>query len=100
MYNKLHDGPTYLPTGPRNYQAPPKTKPHASLAALQWAADRAGQSYGLFTLYLTPEEETRIQSEFETYKREQAVALAERRAERVDKVPPAPEGYIINYDDV
>ena len=99
MYNKLHDGPTHLPTGPRSYQAPPKTKPHASLAALQWAADRAGQSYGLFTLYLTPEEETRIQFEFETYKREREAAAEERRAKRDDEAP-IPGGFIITDEGV
>ena len=98
MYNKLHDGPTHLPTGPRNYQALPKTKPHASLAALQWAADCAGQSYGLFTLNLTPEEETRIQSEFETYKRERAVTLAERRVGLVDATPVMDELIISDND--
>lgn len=100
MYNKLHDGPTHLPIGPRHYQATPKMKPHASLAALQWAADRAGQSYGVFSLNLTPEDEALIQIGYENYKRERAVALAERRAGRVDNASPVPEGYIINDDDV
>ena len=64
----MHDGPTHLPTGPRNYQALPKAKPHASLAALQWAADKSDQSYGTFSLNLTPEDETRIQAEFDSFK--------------------------------
>ena len=98
MYNKLHDGPTHLPTGPRNYQ-PPQAKPRASLAAIQWAADLANQSYGTFTLNLTSDEETRIQIDYENYKREQAVAMAKRRAGHVDNAPPAPEGYIINDGD-
>ncbi len=85
MYNKLHDGPTHLPTGPRNYQTLPKTKPHASLAALQWAAARANQSYGVFTLGLTLEDETRIQAEYETYRRELKANAEARRAERVDE---------------
>ena len=82
MYRRMHDGPTHLPTGPRNYQALPKAKPHASLAALQWAADRSDQSYGTFSLNLTPEDETRIQAEFEAYKQEREAAAEARRAER------------------
>ena len=74
-------------------------KPHANLAALQWAADCAGQSYGVFTLNLTPEEETRIQIDYDNYKREQAVALAERRAGRVDATPVMDE-LIISDNDV
>lgn len=82
MYRRMHDGPTHLPTGSRNYQALPKAKPHASLAALQWAADRANQSYGTFSLNLTPEDETRIQAEFEAYKQEREIAAQSRRTER------------------
>ena len=82
MYRRMHDGPTHLPTGPRNYQALPKTKPRASLAALQWAADRANQSYGTFSLNLTPEDETRIQAEFDSFKQEREIAAQSRRTER------------------
>lgn len=82
MYHRMHDGPTHLPTGPRNYQALPKAKPHASLAALQWAADRSDQSYGTFSLNLTPEDEARIRAEFEAYKQEREAAAEARRAER------------------
>ncbi len=82
LYHKMHDGPTHLPTGPRNYQPPvPKTKPNASLAALQWAADRANQSYGTFSLNLTPEDEARIQAEFDSFKQEREIAAQSRRAE-------------------
>jgi len=42
----------------------------ASLAALQWAADRAGKSYGVFTQTMTAEDEKHIQEEYEAYKRE------------------------------
>ena len=82
MYNRLHDGPTHLPTGPRNYQALPKAKPRASLAALQWAADRANQSYGTFSLNMTPEDEARIQAEFDSFKQEREIAAQSRSAER------------------
>ena len=82
LYHKMHDGPTHLPTGPRNYQALPKAKPRASLAALQWAADRANQSYGVFTLGLTPEDEARIQAEFDSFKQEREAAAEARRVER------------------
>lgn len=78
MRHKMHDGPTHLPTGPRNYQASPKKKPRASLAALQWAAERANQSYGVFTLNLTPEDETRIQEEYTAWRNEKETPHAER----------------------
>ena len=39
-----------------------------SLAALQWAAEKAGQSYGVFTQRLTPEDEARIQEEYEKHR--------------------------------
>jgi hypothetical protein len=97
MYNRLHDGPNHLPTGPRNYQAVPKAKPRASLAALQWATDRANQSYGVFTQGLTPEEEARIQAEYEAYKADREAAAEARRAERVE--PPIPGGFIITDEN-
>ena len=40
----------------------PRYGPKASLSALQWAADKAGQS---FTQRLTPEDEAKIQREYE-----------------------------------
>ena len=43
----------------------PRYGPKASLSALQWEADKAGQSYGLFTQRLTPEDEAKIQREYE-----------------------------------
>ena len=55
------------------------SKPRAGIAALQWAAGRAGQSYGVFTQRLTAEgvftqrltaeDEKRIQEEFEAWQR-------------------------------
>ena len=42
--------------------------PRATLAALQWAADRAGLSYGRFMLGLTVRDEIRIQEEYEEWR--------------------------------
>ena len=42
--------------------------PLATLAALQWAADRAGLSYGRFMLGLTVRDELRIQEEYEEWR--------------------------------
>ena len=47
----------------------------ASLAALQWAADRAGLSYGIFTQRLTPEDEARIQEEYDEYREQHAAEI-------------------------
>lgn len=72
--------------------------PKASIAALQWAADRAGQSYGVFTQHLTPEEEARIQEDYNTFKREQEAAAETRRAARVEETLIS-EGLIISVED-
>ena len=67
----LHDGPprdVYLPLGPRHLPPAPKKKPAASLAALQWAAERAEQSYGRFTQGLTAGEQAWIQEEYEAWR--------------------------------
>ena len=72
QYNRLHDGPTHLPIGPRTYQHDPP-KPRTSLSALQWAADRVGQSYGVFTQHMTVEDEARIQAENEAWQRQTSV---------------------------
>lgn len=50
----------------------PGSGPKASIAALQWAADRAGLSYGVFTQGLTAEDEAYIQAEYELHLREQS----------------------------
>ena len=47
----------------------PGNEPKASLAALQWAADRAEMSYGIFTQRLSVEDEARIQAEYEAWQR-------------------------------
>ena len=43
-------------------------RPRASLAALQWAAEKAGQSYGIFTQWLTVDDEARIQQEYNEWR--------------------------------
>jgi len=46
------------------------------------AAERANQSYGTFSLNLTPEDEARIQAEFDSFKQEREIAAQSRRTER------------------
>jgi len=68
MRNKLHDGPTEafeILNGRINRQS---GRPKASLAALQWAADRANMSYGIFTQRLTQDDEARIQEEYNEWR--------------------------------
>ena len=79
---------------------PAERKPRASLAALQWAADRAGQSYGRFTQRLKPVDETRIQEEFEQYRREHLAELAQRHGRPLEAADAANDGYIITDEDV
>ena len=50
-------------------------RPRASLAALQWAADRAGLSYGIFTQRLTQDDEARIQEEYDEYREQHAAEI-------------------------
>ena len=74
------------------------SRSRASLAALQWAADRANQSYGTFTLHLRPEDEARIQIEFDEFISQRNAAAAARRAEKAAEAP-TPCGFIITDDD-
>ena len=76
MPHHLHDGPPADLRITNNRFARPK--PRASLAALQWAAERAGQSYGRFTLNLTDADQAAIQEQYE------AIQAEERRKMRVD----------------
>ena len=73
-------------------------KPRVSMAALQWAADRAGLSYGKFTQSLTPEDEVRIQHNYDEWKRQKRQEVAVRRLERRPE-EPLTEGFIITDDD-
>ena len=72
-------------------------KPRVSMAALQWAADRAGLSYGKFTQSLTPEDEVRIQHDYDEWKRQKQHEVAARRLER--RPEALTEGFIITDDD-
>lgn len=63
---------------PHKLAPPVYMRPRASLAALQWAAERANMSYGSFTLHLSPEEEARIQLEYEDMMRQRKVKMAQR----------------------
>jgi len=66
MSRRLNEGEAFeILNGRINIQS---GRPRASLAALQWAADRAGLSYGVFTQRLTPEDEARIQQGYEAFK--------------------------------
>ena len=91
---------TYIPKyAPQNAVAP-KPKPRVSLAALQWAADRAGESYGRFTQRLKPADETRIQEEFEQYRRERQTELAQRRGRPLEAADVTNDEFIITDEDV
>ena len=80
----------------------PPIRPCASIDALQWAADKAGTSYGIFTLNLSPEKAVQIQLEYEEYKRQRALNAAVRRAEKEtsDTENHETEGFIITDDDI
>lgn len=67
MNKKLHDGPMIYPS--KKYTS---VFFHASLSALQWAADRAGQSYGVFVQGLQSGDEARIQEAYDAYRAERA----------------------------
>lgn len=79
MRNKLHDGPSEAFEILNGRVRRPSGKPRASLAALQWAAERAGQSYGIFTQHLTVEEEARIQQAYDDYRKQRAKELEQHR---------------------
>ena len=61
---KLYDGLSddFRIQGGRIYR-----RPVATLAALQWAAERANLSYGVFTMNLSPADQARIQAEYEAF---------------------------------
>ena len=76
------------------------SKPLASLAALQGAADRAGQSYGVFTQRLSPGDEAKIQEDFEQYRREHLAELAQRRGRPLEAADVTNDEFIITDEDV
>ena len=98
----------HLHNGPRPYFAPtePVPKPvlrSATIAALSWAAEQAGQSYGQFIIGLSSADQLRIQKEYDKHQAEQRLAKAERMAakKRVDTTPPGPDlTFIINDNDL
>ena len=75
---------------------------HASLEALSWAAERAGQSYGAFIQTLGYEDEATIQAEFEEMLRQRKEEAAKRRKERLKAVEASSKdlGYIITENDL
>ena len=52
--------------------------PRATLAALSWAADKAGMSYGRFLQTLGPSDEARIQEQYETFIAQREREMAKR----------------------
>jgi len=60
---------------------PIRKAPPVSIAALSWAAEKAGMSYGKFTMNLTHDEQLRIQREWDAYQAELRESLKERSAE-------------------
>ena len=93
---------TYISKYARQEAAVPPVymRPRASLAALQWAADRAGLSYGQFTQRLSPGDETRIQEEFEQYRRDHLAELAQRRGRPLEAADVTNDEFIITDEDV
>lgn len=66
MSRRLNEGEAFeILNGRINRQS---GRPRASLAALQWAAEKAGQSYGIFTQRLTVDDEARIQQKYNEWR--------------------------------
>jgi len=63
MSRRLNEGEAFEILNGRISRQSGRSK--ASLAALQWAADRTGLSYGIFTQHLSPADEANIQEEYE-----------------------------------
>ena len=73
MSRRLNEGEAFeILNGRINRQS---GRPRASLAALQWVADRAGLSYGVFTQRLTQDDEARIQEEYDEYREQHAAEI-------------------------
>ena len=91
----------YEPILPRGESPAPRPRP-VSIAALSWAAERKGVSYGQFIIGLTAADHLRIQEEYDKHQAEQRLAKAERMAakKRVATDTPIPGGYIINDNDL
>ena len=76
------------------------SRSRASLAALQWAADRANQSYGMFTLRLRPEDEARIQIEFDEFISQRNTVATARRAGKENAEVPITGDVILTEEDL
>ena len=73
MSRRLNEGEAFeILNGRINRQS---GRPKASLAALQWAADRANMPYGIFTQRLTQDDEARIQEEYDEYREQHAAEI-------------------------
>ena len=91
----LHDGPFYV----SKFKAKPiSPKPLATLAALQWAAEKAGQSYGVYTLNQAEADQKRIQVEYEAYRRERKKELATKKRVTASSAPDLT--FILTDEDV
>ena len=66
MSRRLNEGEAFEILNGRISRQSGRSK--ASLAALQWVADRAGLSYGIFTQRLTQDDEARIQEEYNEWR--------------------------------
>lgn len=66
MSRRLNEGEAFEILNGRISRQSGRSK--ASLAALQWVADRAGLSYGSFTQRLTQDDEARIQEEYNEWR--------------------------------
>ena len=66
MSRRLNEGEAFEILNGRISRQSGRSK--ASLAALQWAAYRAGLSYGIFTQRLTQDDEARIQQEYNEWR--------------------------------
>ena len=81
----LHDGspaPFYVS---KFNTKPISNKPAASIGALQWAADRAGLSYGQFIIGLSTADQLAIQAEYEGFLAARKEAMAARPRVDTDK---------------
>ena len=95
VYKKMHDGPQDYSIV--NGHLRHTNTFHASLSALQWAAERANQSYGIFVQDLSPADEKRIQEEYDSFKRDQTAPRV-KDMQRVDTMTDP--GFILTENDV
>ena len=67
------------------FHARTTSTPRATLAALSWAADKAGMSYGRFLQTLRHSDEAAIQGQYETFIAQREREMAKRREGRVSR---------------